>query len=126
MIGLGIDAVEIERFKAWTTFSHAKLSRVFTREELGYCFAVPTKTAERLAVRFAAKEAFYKAVFPLLEHPLPLLYIFKHCEVVKEQHGMPVFQANWTALSLKNAYKTTLSVTHTRLTAIAVVVIENL
>lgn len=126
MITLGIDAVEIERFNTWSTYSLTKLSRIFTHDELAYCFEIPNKSAERFAVRFAAKEALYKAVFPLLEHPLPLLYIFKHCEVVKERHGMPALRVNWLALSLKKPPQITLSLTHTRLTAFAVVVIDNL
>lgn len=122
MISLGIDAVEIERFKAWLSYNPAKLSRIFSALELDYCFATPTKTAERLAVRFAAKEAFYKAVSPILKQPLPLLHILKHCEMIKDKKGLPSLRVQWAALGLE-PYESTLSVTHTNTTALAVVIL---
>ena len=38
--------------------------------EITYCLGIPKKAAERFAARFAAKEAFYKAIAPLAEQPL--------------------------------------------------------
>ncbi len=58
----GIDIEDIARFQK---FYHSKndnfLKRVFTSKELKYCFG-KVKPAEHLAARFAAKEAFIKAM----------------------------------------------------------------
>lgn len=58
----GIDIEDIVRFQK---LSHRKndnfLKKVFTAKELKYCFG-KVKPASHLAVRFAAKEAFIKAM----------------------------------------------------------------
>ncbi len=123
MLSLGIDAVDIERFSQWHTFTHKKLQRVFTRSEIDYCLSNPKKSAERFAVRFAAKEAFYKAIIPLLKEPLPLLYVCIHCEIKKTDTGTPVFFIQWEKFSLGNAHQATVSLTHTRTTALACVIV---
>ena len=120
MIGLGIDAVEIERFTHWSTFSHQKLKRLYTHQELLYCLSIPEKAAERFAVRFAAKEALYKALSPL-GLSMPLLALFPLCEVTLHQ-GIPAFYLQWEKLGLPEQ-SILLSLTHTKSTAIAVVLL---
>lgn len=65
VLGIGIDSVDIARFEQWHTYSHKKLLRVFSPAEIAYSLENPTKSAERFAVRFAAKEALFKALTPL-------------------------------------------------------------
>jgi holo-[acyl-carrier protein] synthase len=45
-------------------FGPRYLDRVYTPDELAYCLAAPTVAAERLAARFAAKEATIKVLRP--------------------------------------------------------------
>lgn len=60
--GLGIDIVEVDRIRrAVARWGEGFLCRVFTPEELAKGSAAPA-TAERLAGRFAAKEAVMKAL----------------------------------------------------------------
>jgi holo-[acyl-carrier protein] synthase len=61
VVGVGSDIVEIKRIKRFIDRKKDFLSRVFTDEELKYCIGKKNQY-ERLAVRFAAKEAVWKAV----------------------------------------------------------------
>lgn len=59
--GLGIDIINIERLKrAIERWGDKFLKRIFTSDELSYCFK-RKNPYPCLAVRFAAKEAFIKA-----------------------------------------------------------------
>ncbi|MBI2070928.1 MAG: holo-ACP synthase [Elusimicrobia bacterium] len=60
IIGTGVDIIEIERIKK-AGKNPRFLSRVFSKEELAYAVK-SRKKWERLAVRFAAKEAVWKAL----------------------------------------------------------------
>jgi holo-[acyl-carrier protein] synthase len=69
-MGVGIDLVQVSRIaESLALFGARFLRRVFTEGEIAYATAVPALTAERLAVRFAAKEATIKAL-RLAEHAL--------------------------------------------------------
>ncbi|NLO92607.1 MAG: holo-ACP synthase [Elusimicrobia bacterium] len=59
--GMGIDIVEISRIREKINNNRAFLKRVFTDEELKYSLGKKNQY-QRLAVRFAAKEAVWKAV----------------------------------------------------------------
>jgi phosphopantetheine--protein transferase-like protein len=59
--GIGVDSVDIKRFALWHTYLQKKLLRIFSEHEIEYCLRNQHKSAERFAVRFAAKEAFFKA-----------------------------------------------------------------
>lgn len=60
--GLGVDVIEIDRMRrAVRRWGDRLLARVFTTGEIAYCHARRDPSAS-LAVRFAAKEAFAKAV----------------------------------------------------------------
>lgn len=60
VIGLGVDIVEVKRIKELAKRQKSFLSRVFTESELKYCIGKKNQY-QRLAVRFAAKEAVWKA-----------------------------------------------------------------
>lgn len=82
--GIGIDTVEIERFALWYTYTPQKLRRIFSPEEIDYCLAQHKKSAERFAVRFAAREALYKALSYAYPHNvLPFLTICAHTTIQK-------------------------------------------
>lgn len=63
ILGHGIDLVAVARI-AQMVDRHGErfLERCFTPRERGYADASPRRRAERLAVRFAAKEAVLKAL----------------------------------------------------------------
>ena len=60
---VGIDLVQISRIEeSIRAFGERFLRRVFTAGELAYARSAPASTSERLAARFAAKEAAKKAL----------------------------------------------------------------
>jgi len=61
--GIGIDIIEIERVKAAVKkYGKNFLRRVFTKREIDYCTSQKAYRFPELAVRFAAKEAYSKAL----------------------------------------------------------------
>lgn len=130
ILGIGIDTVEIERFTHWSTYSEKKLSRIFSPQEIAYARACPAKTAERLAARFAAKEAFFKAAasIPHLQ-AVPFLQLCPNIWVDHTENGRPILQVAWNRLSSKipqSPYLVNLSISHTKNTATAFIIIETI
>lgn len=77
MLSLGVDLVEVGRISALVERRGvARLRRLFTETELGYALSSPRLASQRLAARFAAKEAFRKAV----GQPVP----FSEIEVIQQ------------------------------------------
>ena len=62
IVGTGLDLVSVERIRGFHARRGARgLARLFTDAEVAYCLG-QTDPAPSLAARFAAKEAFFKAV----------------------------------------------------------------
>jgi len=61
VLGIGLDLVELTEFASSVANRKTVARRVFTPGELAYCEDSPRRI-ERLAARFAAKEATLKAV----------------------------------------------------------------
>jgi holo-[acyl-carrier protein] synthase len=60
---VGVDLVSVPRIaESMDRFGDRFLRRIFTVDEIAYALAAPSQTAERLAARFAAKEATLKAL----------------------------------------------------------------
>ncbi len=129
ILGIGIDSVEINRFIQWHTYNQKKLSRIFSEQEIEYCLRNTKKSAERFAVRFAAREAFYKAITSLdPTHTIAFLYLCKQISVEKK-HQVPSIVINWNVLSHYIPSKflpldSFLSLTHTKTIATAYVILE--
>ncbi len=122
MLTVGIDTVEIARFNEWTTYSKERLLRIFSPDEITYCLEEPVKAPERMAARFATKEAFYKAVTALLKEPIPFTQVGPLCKVVKHTDGNPSLEIDWQALGLPE-HDAQVSLTHTSALATAIVII---
>lgn len=127
MQSIGIDAVDIIRFKEWHRYSKKQLLKIFTDQEIAYCLEISVKSAERFAAHFAAKEAFFKALSPLISAPIPFFTVCKNSTIVKnKQTRHPEFVINWNKLpnlDQKLKYHSHVSLTHTDHTAVAVVII---
>ena len=126
IIGLGLDAVEIARFQTWPTYSLERLQQVFSLQEIEYASSVPLKSPERLAARFAAKEAAYKALAHLMPIQISLMAFCKLVQVVNDPSGAPQLIVDWSALGLSDQIRLLISITHTQTLAIAVVTAESL
>ena len=113
-MGIGIDVVDIERFRQTLERTPALCARLFTPTER----ALPLAS---LAARFAAKEALAKA----LGAPAGLQW--HDCEVANDSDARPVFQLQGTvharAVALR-AHSIHLSLSHDAGIASAVVVAE--
>lgn len=60
---VGVDLVRVSRIaESLELFGDRFMRRIFTEGEIAYATAAPALTAERLAARFAAKEAVIKAL----------------------------------------------------------------
>ena len=124
IVGLGIDVVEVGRIaKARQHWGERFLRRVFTDGELGTCLA-SAHCDQRLASRFAAKEAALKA----LGTGLALGARWLDVEVVKGERGEPSLRL-WGAakdrLGDVAGRRVSLSLTHSGDVAAAVVIIES-
>lgn len=60
-IGVGVDIIEVQRVEKLIKKNARFLSRVFTETEISYCSSKANKY-QHFAARFAAKEAFFKAL----------------------------------------------------------------
>ena len=116
--------VEVARIRAAVErFGDRFLRRVFTPEEVRYCISKPN-ASERLAARFAAKEAGMKAVGTGLRHGVT----WHDLEVVRQPGGKPTLRLTGKVLEFasrlgsKHAH---LSLTHTAEQAIAFVILES-
>ena len=116
MIGVGVDAVEVNRFRQVLARRPALAERLFTVGELGYARRKNDAT-ERLAARFAAKEAVLKALGVGLGAA-----DFREIEVVRAPSGQPALSLSGRAAALASARNVRgwhLSLTHTALEAVA-------
>ncbi|HLK08683.1 MAG TPA: holo-ACP synthase [Candidatus Angelobacter sp.] len=123
IVGTGVDISEVDRIGAAVKrFSDRFLKRVFTPAELRYCMAKPN-AAERLAARFAAKEAGMKAIGTGLRHGVT----WQDVEVVRMPGQRPVLEFHGKAAEFAarlGCKRTHLSLSHTKDQAIAYVILE--
>jgi holo-[acyl-carrier protein] synthase len=124
VIGVGTDLMEIARIQqSIARFGDRFLVRVFTPREIAYCQR-KKNAAESFAARLAAKEAGAKALGTGISHGVGWLEL----EVARAPSGKPSLEltgraAEW-ARKLGVA-RTSLSLTHSRDVALAVVVMED-
>jgi holo-[acyl-carrier protein] synthase len=119
VIGIGIDAVDVDRFRAMLTRRPGLAERMFTEGEQAYGNRA-SDPAPRLAARFAAKEAVMKALGVGLG-----AFNLRDVEVVKAPSGQPSIVLSGKAAALaadRGVTSWRLSLTHTATVAEAVVV----
>jgi holo-[acyl-carrier protein] synthase len=121
VLGLGIDTVDVDRFRAVLARRPGVAGRLFTAGELAYAGRA-ADPAPRLAARFAAQEAAMKALGVGLG-----AFGFHEVEVARASSGEPSLVLSGTAARLasqRGVGKWWLSLTHTALVAQAVVLAE--
>lgn len=129
ILGIGIDVVEVERCAQWHLYTRTTLSRLFSEQEIEYCVSASHNSAERFAVRFAAREAFFKAFTAMNpHHSIPFLTVCKHVIITKNSRN-PVLQVTWDQLIVDPIFvseriTTHISLTHTKTVACAYVIIN--
>jgi len=130
-IAVGVDVIEIVRFSHWQYRHYKQLQRIFSSEEIEYCRSSSLKSAERFAVRFAAREAFLKAFCGLHNsYSISFLSLCKFLYIEKKKSGCPQLVVDWQSFLFgcdrKTVYpKVSLSMSHTKTVALAVVIIQS-
>jgi len=109
--GIGVDVVDIARFKKSLERTPHLAEKLFTESER-------TKPVSSLAARFAAKEALYKALSPARGLQ------WHDAEVINHENGKPDFLFRGEIAELIDGATVHLSLSHDAGIASAMVVIE--
>ena len=114
----GIDIIEVERIKKNIEEKKEKfLTRIYTQKEIEYCESRKANKYQSYAARFAAKEAVFKAISPILSNKYEISW--KDIEVTNNENGRPIVNIN---NNICKNYKIDISISHTATTAIASVI----
>ncbi|MFN3560405.1 MAG: holo-ACP synthase [Chloroherpetonaceae bacterium] len=117
-LSIGIDLIEIARIKeSCERYGEHFFRRILTDAEVRYCFQ-KSNPYESIAVRFAAKEAFAKAVGTGISAKVH----WHDVEVERESSGKPFLKLNREIEGIKPE-QIALSLSHTHEYAVAMVVI---
>jgi holo-[acyl-carrier protein] synthase len=120
--GIGIDTIEVARIHKQISGSERFKARIFTPAEIEYCEAKKNK-AQNYAARFAAKEAFFKALGTGWRGGLA----FTQVEIRNDSLGKPEIHLSGKAQELIEAKGITniqVSLTHLKDIASAIVTLE--
>lgn len=124
ILGLGTDLIEISRIEeSIRRYGDRFLERIFTKDEVAYCRR-KKGSAESFAARFAAKEAGAKALGTGISRGIS----WKEIEVRRQPGERPTL--HWSGRAMARAMEmgarsVSLSLTHSRDLAMAMVVIED-
>ena len=121
ILGIGTDIIEIKRVRRAVASEHFK-RRVFTPTEIDYCESRGKSFAASYAARFAAKEAFFKAL------GTGILTSLNEVEVVNNLRGQPEIFLCGAAKTLaeeKGVEKIFLSLSHSLEYATATAILTN-
>ena len=121
--GIGVDVVHVHRMRRWQGIP-GLMERYFHPDELSAVLEKGSGAELSLAARFAAKEAFGKALGTGLAG-----ITLKEIMVKNRHNGQPEIFVSGTALAAFNksgAARIHLSLTHERDNAIAMVVLESI
>ena len=114
----GTDIIEVERIKdSIEKLGDKFLNRVFTENEIKYCEEKKITKYEHYAARFAAKEAIFKAISPLLDNKFSIDWT--NIEILNDNQGRPY--AVMSKENLKNI-NIDISLSHIKEYAIAMAV----
>jgi holo-[acyl-carrier protein] synthase len=123
ILSIGIDIVEVYRMRETMERTPRFTKRVFTPIEQTYCNAKGVAAAQSYAARFAAKEAFLKALKTGWRGKIT----WQDIETVSDEEGVPTLNISGEAkrmLDALGADQIHLSLSHTSDHAIAQVILE--
>ena len=121
--GIGTDIIEVNRMSERLKKEQGFISSIFTPKEIEYCEKFKFK-AQNYAARFAAKEAFLKAIGTGWRNGLS----FNQIEITNNKLGKPEINVTGKAreiideMKIKNIH---VSLTHSDEYSVATVIIEN-
>jgi len=123
IFGTGTDIIEIKRIESSVARTDAFVNKIFTEAEQAYCKAQKAGIFQSYAARYAAKEAFFKALGTGYRYGLA----FKEIEVKNNMLGKPEVLVHGKVKVFVQEHKITrihLSLSHVKEMAIAFVVLE--
>jgi holo-[acyl-carrier protein] synthase len=123
IVSIGTDIIEVYRIRETLQRTPRFAERVFTEKERAYCEAKGAAAAQSYAARFAAKEAFLKALRTGWRGKIG----WQDIEIKNDEYGAPFLEISGEAreiLEKLKANKIHLSMSHTTEHAIANVVLE--
>jgi holo-[acyl-carrier protein] synthase len=122
IFGVGTDIIKVERMESLLARGSSYLETIFTQHEMDYC-ENKSRKAEHYAARFAAKEAFMKALGTGWRDGLG----FSEIEVLNDEQGKPQIQLYGKArerIRMNQVRRISISLSHINEIAIAVVIME--
>ena len=115
----GTDIIEISRIKdSIERLGDTFINTLFTPAEIEYCEGKRNAKYYHYAGRFAAKEAIFKAVSPLLKDKFDISW--HNAEVINDKNGNP--KINFLDIEFKNIKNIDISISHCKEYAVATVV----
>ncbi|PYS98696.1 MAG: 4'-phosphopantetheinyl transferase [Acidobacteria bacterium] len=123
ILSIGIDIVEVYRIAETLARTPRFTERVFTETERAYCDAKGAAAAQSYAGRFAAKEAFLKALKTGWRGKIT----WHDIEILSDGDGVPTLRINGEAQVLfqkLGAVRSHISISHTAEHAVAQVIFE--
>ena len=123
ILSIGIDIVEVYRIRETIARTPRFVERVYTPNERAYCESKGVAASQSYAARFAAKEAFLKALKTGWRGKITWLDI----EVISDNDGVPTLNITGEAEKILNERGSThvhLSISHTTDHAVAQVILE--
>lgn len=121
--GVGIDIIEVSRIQKELSKENGGFkAKVFTKNEIEYCESKVTK-AQNYAARFAAKEAFFKA----LGSGWSKGFAWTEVEIAKDEAGKPYIITHGKTKDFMEHNKISniqISLSHIKETATAIVSLE--
>ncbi|TXI35517.1 MAG: holo-[acyl-carrier-protein] synthase [Niabella sp.] len=122
ILGVGIDIIEVERVRVKIEKEQGFREMVFGIQEIEYC-ELKTHKFQHYAARFAAKEAFFKALGTGWAKGTS----FNEIQILNDESGKPgIYLEGETASTLAHIKPRDLkiSLTHIKETALAIIIIE--
>ena len=123
IFGIGTDIIEVERMKKHLENNDALREKLYTDAEQKYCNKGKVTMYQCYAARFAAKEAFFKALGTGYRYGMA----FHEIEVLNDELGKPYVNPHGKVkefLEEKKIKNTHLSISHVKKMANAFVVLE--
>jgi holo-[acyl-carrier protein] synthase len=122
IFGVGTDIIEVARMEKMVARGRQYLETIFTEKERDYC-ETRVRKSEHYAARYAAKEAFLKALGTGWRDGLA----FSDIEIINDDLGKPqVFLHGEVKKFLDHHQikRTSISISHIKEIAIAIVILE--
>ncbi len=123
IFGIGTDIIEVPRMEKHLEKNDALVQKLYTKAEQEYCGKGKVTKYQCFAARFAAKEAFFKALGTGYRYGMA----FHEIEVLNDELGKPYIIIHGKVkefFAKNNIVSTNVSLSHVKEMAVAFVVLE--